>query len=87
MKTVDVKILVKHEELKDSRLSEKLGGFELPAGAGEYDTYRVISVGENVTSSLKEGDLIATYPKAGHEITVEGVSYRVITLSDILLVF
>ena len=35
MKAIDSKILVKKEDQKDSKLTERLGGFEVPAGAGE----------------------------------------------------
>lgn len=85
MKAIDCKILVTKEDQQDAKLTEKLGGFEVPAGAGEYETYRVVSVGPKV-EDLKEGDLLATYIKPGHELTVEGTTYRVISVADILVV-
>ena len=54
MKAIDSKILVKKEDQKDSKLTERLGGFEVPAGAGEYETYRVISVGPKVEGVVEE---------------------------------
>ena len=86
MKAIDSKILVKKEDQQDTKLTEKLSGFEVPAGAGEYETYRIISVGPKV-EDLKEGDLVATYMKPGHELTYEGTTYRVISVADILVVF
>ena len=85
MKAIDSKILVKKEDQKDSKLTERLGGFEVPAGAGEYETYRVISVGAKV-EGVVEGDLLATYVNPGHQFTFEGDSFRVISVSDILVV-
>jgi len=92
MKAVGTKILVIKEEKQDTRLSEKLGGFEVPVGAGEYETYRIVSVGQGVfdheiNEEFDEGDIVATYPKPGHELTYEGNTYRVISMADILVVF
>jgi co-chaperonin GroES (HSP10) len=86
MKAVDCKILVKEEKLQDEVMKEKLGGFQMTVGDGKFSTFRVISVGDQIHADLHDGDLIYTYPNAGHEITHEGEQYRVIAISEVLVV-
>lgn len=85
MKAIESKILVVKENQQDTKLTEKLGGFEVPMGAGEYETYKVVSVGEKI-DSLKEGDVIFTYQNPGHRLTYQGIEYKVISVTDVLAV-
>ena len=85
MKAIESKILVVKENQQDEKLTEKLGGFEVPVGAGEFETYRVVSVGEKI-DSLKEGDVIFTYINPGHRISYEGIEYKVISITVVLAV-
>lgn len=85
MKAIDSKILVKEEKQQDLALTERLGGFQIPVGAGEFGVYKVLSVGEKVTS-LKEGDVVYTYQNPGKEFKHEGKTYRVISIPDIIVV-
>lgn len=85
MKAIDSKILVVEEKRQDERLKERLGGFEIPMGAGEFEVYKVLSVGEKV-ESVKEGEVVITYPNPGHKFRFEDANYKVISVSDILVV-
>jgi co-chaperonin GroES (HSP10) len=85
MKAISSRILVVEEKQQDTKLTEKLNGFEVPIGAGEFETYRVISVGEEV-NSVKEGDIVLTYLNPGHKFSYSGVDYKVISITDILVV-
>ncbi len=87
IRAIDTKILIKPEKLQDAALTEKLGGFKVTIGDGKFDSARVVSVGDNVADkSIAQGSLVYTYPGAGHEITYEGETYKVISVSDILTV-
>lgn len=84
MKAIDSKILVK--EIKQEELQEKIGDLIVPVGSTKDKMlFEVISVGEKVTS-LKEGDKVLTYYDPGHKFKQEGSEYRVISISDILVV-
>lgn len=85
MKVVDTKILVEEEKIQDPVLKEKLGGIEVPVGEGQFDTFKVISVGDKV-DGINEGDIVFTYPGAGHKFNYEGHKYNVVTISDILVI-
>ena len=87
IRAIDTKILVKPEKLQDDALTEKLGGFKMTVGDGKFVSARVVSVGPNVADqSITDGALVYTYPNAGHEVTYEGETYKVISVSDILTV-
>lgn len=86
MKVIGTKILVKKENVEDTVLSEKLGGFQIPVDDTSDGNYRVVSVGEEVTKELKVDDIVRCYPQPGHVVMEGGVEYRVITISDILTV-
>ena len=86
MKAIDSKILVVKEDQQDLELKEKLGGLEVPKGIGDYEAYRVKSVGERVTGEVNEDDLVLTYPNPGHKFKYNGEEFRVITSADILVV-
>lgn len=85
MKVLDSKILIKPKSKNDDGLVEKFGNFEVPVGAGEYSVAEVISVGEKI-EGVKTGDTVYYYPNAGKELTIDGVKYRVITSSEVLVV-
>lgn len=84
MKAIDSKILVK--EIKQEELQEKIGDLIVPAGSTKDKMlFEVVSVGEKV-DSLKEGDRVLTYYDPGHKFKQDGNEYRVISISDILVV-
>ena len=82
MKVLDSKILIKS---KRDGLVEKIGGFEIPVGAGEYAVAEVVAVGNNI-ENVKAGDTVYYYQNAGKELTIDGEKYRVITSSEVLVV-
>ena len=82
MKVLDSKILIKS---KRDGLVEKIGGFEVPVGAGEYAVAEVVAVGDKI-ENVKAGDTIYYYQNAGKELTIDGEKYRVITSSEVLVV-
>lgn len=83
MKAVDTRILVK-EVVEDAPV-EKIGNIVIPDSDTGAKKYKVLSVGEKV-ESVKQGDEVYTYPNAGHEFKSEGQTYRVISITDILVV-
>lgn len=84
MKAIDSKILVK--EIKQEELQEKIGDLIVPVGSTKDKMlFEVLSVGEKV-DSLKEGDKVLTYYDPGHKFKQDGNEYRVISISDILVV-
>ena len=80
-------------KVKDREILINLANYTIDAGlkvgllegAGEYEVYKVISVGEKV-DSVKEGDTLLTYINPGHKFTYAGETYKVISISDILVV-
>lgn len=86
MKAIDCKILVKEEKLQDEVMKEKLGGFQIPVGNNKFGVFRVVSVGDQIKADIHDGDLIYTYPNPGHEVSHEGIEYRVISITDVLVV-
>ena len=84
MHVLDSKILVAKEEQQEEAV-EKIGGFVIPSGNKSYDVYKVVSVGDKI-ESLKEGEVIYTYPNPGTELKLAEGTYRVISLPDILVV-
>lgn len=82
MKVLDSKILIKS---KCDGLVEKIGGFEVPVGAGEYAVAEVVAVGDKI-ENVKAGDTVYYYQNAGKELTIDGEKYRVITSSEVLVV-
>lgn len=85
MKVLDARVLVQPE--KNKGCTQKIGGIEIPVGGGDYETATVVSVGEKIDSEvLKPGDKVYIYPSAGKKIFHEGVEYRVISSSEIIVV-
>ena len=82
MKVLDSKILIKS---KRDGLVEKIGGFEVPVGAGEYAVAEVVAVGDKI-ENVNAGDTVYYYQNAGKELTIDGEKYRVITSSEVLVV-
>lgn len=83
MKAVDLRILV--QEVKEDSVEERIGNIVIPESDSGAKKYKVLSVGEKI-ESVKEGDVVYTYPNAGHEFKSEGDTYRVISITDILVV-
>ena len=81
MKTIEGKILLEVER----GCVEKIGEFMVPVDSKEYETGKVLSVGEKVVG-VKEGDTVNFYSGAGHTITIEGKPYRIITSNEVLVV-
>lgn len=82
MKAVESRVLV--EVLKGGP-TEKIGSFELPTDPNGIEKGKVISVGSKVVD-VKEGDEVYMYQNAGKEFIQEGKKYRVVTLSEIIVV-
>ena len=80
MKVLDSKILIKS---KRDGLVEKIGGFEVPVGAGEYAVAEVVAVGDKIDDTVRPGDTVYYYQNAGKELTIDGEKYRVITSSEV----
>ena len=67
---------------------KKIGGLLLTDSVNEDSTFKkanVISVG-NLVEIIKEGDVIYYNKHAGHGISYDGKSYKVIRAQDIILV-
>ena len=71
MKAIGSKIIVKLHK-KDEALTEKIGDFTVPVGAGQYETVTVVSVGSEV-KDLNSGEEILMYPSAGYAWSKDGV--------------
>lgn len=82
MKAVESRVLV--EVLKGGP-TEKIGSFELPSDPNGIEKGKVISVGSKVVD-VNEGDEVYMYQGAGKEFIQDGKKYRVITLSEIIVV-
>lgn len=72
--------LVKSESPKT-----KIGGFVVPDDQKEYQEAEIISVGEEV-KGLAEKDHVYIYTNSGKEIKVDGETYRVINVSEVIVV-
>lgn len=83
MKVIKSNVLCK--EIKSDSPVTKVGGFVIPEDQKEYMKAKVICVGEEV-SGLSAGDNIYVYPKAGKEIEIDGEKYRVINISEVIVV-
>jgi co-chaperonin GroES (HSP10) len=84
MEVLESKLLIKPK--RGDEAVEKIGKFEVPVGAGEYEVAEVISIGPKVEGGIKVGDTVYYYPNAGKELTISGQKYRVITSSEVLVV-
>ena len=83
MKVIKSNVLCK--EIKSDSPVTKINGFVIPEDQREYTKAEVISFGDEV-SGLSVGDIIYIYPKAGKEIEIEGEKYRVINISEVILI-
>lgn len=81
MRTIEGKILLEVEK----GCVEKIGEFVMPVDSNEYETGKVLSVGEKVVG-VKEGDTVNFYKGAGHTLTKDGKQYRIITSNEVLVV-
>ena len=86
MKVIGEKVLIQVEKQPDV-CTQKVGGLTIPVGpsAGEYEVAEVIQVGEKV-ESVSVGDKIYLYYGSGKKFIHEGKEYRVITLSEIIVI-
>lgn len=84
MKVLKSNVLCKEIESENSPIT-KIGDFVIPDSGKEYIECEVISIGEEV-SGVSIGDKIYIYPKSGKEVSVDGEKYRVINISEIILV-
>jgi len=80
MKAINNGILVQDDGLKEK---EKFGNFEMPVT--DYETVKVLSVGEKITE-VKEGDTALIYPGSGKTFTKDGQKYRLINVSEIIVI-
>lgn len=79
MKAVNSYILINEEDSKSTRES----GFVTP-DSSRYKKGTVKNV--NSTSVIKEGDVIYYDSASGHNISLDGVEYRVITERDVVII-
>lgn len=84
MKAIGSKIIVKTED-NNEVVKQKNGLFMQSNDIATHDTAVVVSVGEEIKSDLKENDVVLIYKGAGHEIRVEEETFKVISISDILV--
>ncbi len=84
MKSIGSKIIVKLRT-GDDVLTEKVGDFTVKVGAGQYEVVSVVSVGSEI-KDLSEGDEIYILPHSGYEWSKDGVTYRTISIADIIAV-
>lgn len=83
MKVLDSKVLLQVQ--KSGTATEKINGFEVPIGAGEFEVAKVIAVGPSVKDVAPE-DTVYIYTGSGKEFTHDGQKYRVVTSSEIIVV-
>lgn len=82
MKVIESKILIK---VINEGAYKKIGNLEIPENTLGYETGEVISVGAKV-EEVKVGDKIRFYPGTGKEIVEDGIKYRVITTSEVIVI-
>lgn len=82
MKAIESRILV---TVKNDGPTEKIGMFEMPDDPNGLDTAEVVSVGGKV-EEVAVGDTVLIYKGAGKEFTRDGQKYRLIALSEIVVV-
>lgn len=84
MKAYNFNILV--EKVKKEVAEQKIGNFVISdKGENEFDTCKVISVGNKV-EGIAEGDTLLVRPGAGHDVKIEESEYTVILDSDVLVI-
>jgi co-chaperonin GroES (HSP10) len=83
MKAVDNRVLIKSKKLENATV--KIGNFEIPADANEYEIAEIVSVGPDV-KGIEAGDTAYIYIGSGHQFHHEGEEYRVISTSEILVI-
>lgn len=84
MKAVDNRVIIK--VTKNEGAVTKIGNFEIPEDSKEYETAEVIAVGPNVGDGINVGDKAYIYTGAGKKFRIEGVEYRSISLSEIIVI-
>lgn len=82
MRAIENRVLV---QVKKTGPTEKIGAFVLPDDPNGLETAEVISVGDKV-DSVKEGETVYLYSNAGKEFTKDGQKYKVVSLSEIVVV-
>lgn len=82
MKVLDSRVLLK---INSKGLVEKINGFEVPVGSGEYEVADVVSVGPKA-ENIVPGDKVYIYPGSGKQFTKDGEKYRVVSSSEIIVV-
>ena len=85
MKAIGNKILLKIKRADE--LVEKVGGFQVPVGAGEFEVGTILSLGKEIQEKgeLKENDTVYIYKGSGKDFTHENQKYRVITPNEIIV--
>lgn len=83
MKAIKSNILCK--ELSGDSAVTKVGNLVIPEEEKEYMKVSVVSVGEEV-NNVSPGDNIYIYPKCGRRLNINGENYRVINVSEVILV-
>ena len=83
MKVIKSNALCK--EIKSNPPVTKVNGFVIPEDQKEYLEVEIINFGDEVTV-LSIGDKAYIYPGAGKEVEINGEKYRVINISEIIVV-
>lgn len=86
MKVIKSNVLCK--EIKSDSPVTKVGGFVIPDDQKEYREAEVVSIGEEVEKDreIKVGDKVYIYPNAGKKININGEDYRIVNVSEIIIV-
>lgn len=83
MKVIKSNVLCK--EIKSESPVTKINGFLVPENQKDYTEAEVVNFGEEV-EGLSVGDRVYIYPNAGKEVEVNGETYRVINISEVIVV-
>lgn len=83
MKVIKSNVLCK--EIKSDSPMTKVNGFVIPDSQKDYLEAEVICYGDEVTG-LSVGDRIYVYPGAGKKLEIDGEDYRVINISEVIVI-
>lgn len=82
MKAVDSRVIIK---VNKDTLKTKIGNFEIPEGAEDYEKAEVVAVGPKV-ENIQAGETVYVYKGSGKAFKVDDVEYRSIALNEVIAV-
>lgn len=83
MKVIKSNILCK--DVKTDSPTKKIGNFVIPDDQRGYIEAEVVSIGDEV-KEINVGDSIYIYPNSGKKVNVNGEDFRVINISEVIVV-